>query len=97
NGGYVGGPSRTRVSTRACTVVAGLWMGAASLSGCVADRSNEHATVEMFSWWVESSEAAALRAILDLYRDEYPGVEVINAAAREATTARETLSTRFAQ
>lgn len=72
-------------------------MGAASLSGCVADRSNEHATVEMFSWWVESSEAAALRAILDLYRDEYPGVEVINAAAREATTARQTLSTRFAQ
>lgn len=51
----------------------------------------------MFSWWVESSEASALRALLDLYRDQHPGVEVINAAASEATTARETLRNRFAQ
>jgi glucose/mannose transport system substrate-binding protein len=37
------------------------------------------AALEIFSYWTSGSEAAALNALLDLYRAQNPGVEIVNA------------------
>ncbi len=37
------------------------------------------AALEIFSYWTSGSEAAALNALLDLYKAQNPGVEIINA------------------
>jgi Bacterial extracellular solute-binding protein len=35
--------------------------------------------LEIFSYWTSGSEAAALNALLDLYKAQNPGVEIVNA------------------
>ena len=37
------------------------------------------AALEIFSYWTSGSEAAALNALLDLYKAQNPGVEIVNA------------------
>src|ERR1700721_1529284 len=37
------------------------------------------AALEIFSYWTSGSEAAALTALLDLYKEQNPGVEIVNA------------------
>src|SRR6201981_4248035 len=37
------------------------------------------AALEIFSYWTSGSEAAALNALLDLYKEQNPGVEIVNA------------------
>src|ERR1700761_1692926 len=37
------------------------------------------AALEIFSYWTSGSEAAALKALLDLYKEQNPGVEIVNA------------------
>src|ERR1700733_6595896 len=37
------------------------------------------AALEIFSYWTSGSEAAALKALLDLYQEQNPGVEIVNA------------------
>ncbi len=36
--------------------------------------------LEIFSWWTTGGEAAGLQALFDLYRQQNPGVDIINAA-----------------
>lgn len=36
--------------------------------------------LEVFSWWTSGSEAKALRALFQIYRQRNPGVEILNAA-----------------
>jgi len=45
-------------------------------------RSSESPTgsLQIFSWWTASAEAAALKALMDNYVNEYPGVHIVNAA-----------------
>jgi glucose/mannose transport system substrate-binding protein len=37
------------------------------------------AALEIFSYWTSGSEAAALNALLDVYKAQNPGVEIVNA------------------
>jgi glucose/mannose transport system substrate-binding protein len=52
-------------------------------------------SLEIYSWWTGSGEAQALEALLDVYRDKHPNVEVTNAAALDPTNARTELADRL--
>jgi len=56
--------------------------------------SNE---LEIFSWWTAGGEAEGLQALIDLYSEKYPDVEVINAtvAGGAGTNAKAVLATRM--
>lgn len=86
------------VSLRAYRGMA-LWLAVLALQmvGCEEAAPETGGTVEMFSWWTNPGEAEALGALLDLYAQEHPGVEVLNAAVEDSAIARATLETRFAQ
>jgi len=54
--------------------------------------------LEVFSWWTSGGEAAALNALFENYKKQYPGVGVINAtvAGGGGSAARPVLQTRLA-
>lgn len=56
--------------------------------------SNE---VEIFSWWTGAGEEDGLLALLDLFKEQYPDLEVINAAVAggAGTNAKAVLATRM--
>lgn len=62
--------------------------------GEAEEASNE---LEIFSWWTAGGEAEALQALYDLYSEQYPDVEIINAtvAGGAGTNAKAVLSTRM--
>ncbi len=53
--------------------------------------------LEMFSWWTAGGEADGLNAMYDIYKKQYPGVEIVNAtvAGGAGTNAKAVLSTRL--
>jgi len=59
----------------------------------VADKGNE---LEIFSWWA-GDEGPALQALIDIYKDKYPNVEVINATVTggSGVNAKAVLKTRM--
>ena len=54
--------------------------------------------LEVFSWWTSGGEAAALDALFQTYKRQYPGIEIINAtvAGGGGSAARPVLQTRLA-
>src|SRR6266404_3628675 len=54
--------------------------------------------LEVFSWWTSGGEAAALDALFNTYKKQYPGVQIINAtvAGGGGSAARPVLQTRLA-
>jgi glucose/mannose transport system substrate-binding protein len=54
--------------------------------------------LEVFSWWTSGGEAAALDALIKVYKKQNPGVEIINAtvAGGAVFAARPVLQTRLA-
>jgi glucose/mannose transport system substrate-binding protein len=54
--------------------------------------------LEVFSWWTSGGEVAALDALFDHYKKQYPGVGVVNAtvAGGSGSAARPILQTRLA-
>jgi glucose/mannose transport system substrate-binding protein len=54
--------------------------------------------LEVFSWWTSGGEAAALDALFKVYKQQDPGVEIINAtvAGGGGSAARPVLQTRLA-
>jgi glucose/mannose transport system substrate-binding protein len=54
--------------------------------------------LEVFSWWTSGGEVAALDALFDHYKKQFPGVGVINAtvAGGSGSAARPILQTRLA-
>jgi glucose/mannose transport system substrate-binding protein len=54
--------------------------------------------LEVFSWWTSGSESAALSALFDNYKKQFPGVGIINAtvAGGSGSGARPVLETRLA-
>jgi glucose/mannose transport system substrate-binding protein len=54
-------------------------------------------SVEIFSWWTGGGEAAGLDAMIEVFAEEYPDVEFINAAVAggAGTNARAVLATRL--
>ena len=69
-------------------------------TGFFARKFVESATtkLEVFSWWTSGGEVAALDALFDHYKRQYPGVGVINAtvAGGSGSAARPILQTRLA-
>src|SRR3984893_9130842 len=55
------------------------------------------AALEIFSYWTSGGEAAALKALLDLYKEQNPGVEIVNAtvAGGNGSAALPVLQTRL--
>jgi glucose/mannose transport system substrate-binding protein len=53
--------------------------------------------LEVFSWWTSGSEAAALDALFNVYKNQDPGVEILNAtvAGGGGSAARPVLQTRL--
>jgi len=54
--------------------------------------------LEVFSWWTSGGEAAALDALFNIYRKQFPGIGIINAtvAGGSGSAARPVLQTRLA-
>ncbi len=52
---------------------------------------------EIFSWWVSGGEVAALAALLDVYKQAYPEMAVVNAAVKGTSTAKQKLMSRMQQ
>ena len=63
-------------------------------SGEEEEAANE---LEIFSWWTAGGEAEGLQALIDIYTERYPDVEVINAtvAGGAGTNAKAVLATRM--
>lgn len=55
--------------------------------------------VEIFSWWTAGGEADGLEAMIEVFGDEYPDLELVNAAVAggAGTNARAVLATRLQQ
>ena len=53
--------------------------------------------VEVFSWWTGGGEAAGLEAMIEVFGEQYPDTEFINAAVAggAGTNARAVLATRL--
>jgi len=58
----------------------------------------EDKKLEVFSWWTSGGESAALEALFAVYKNQNPGVEIINAtvAGGGGSAARPVLQTRLA-
>jgi glucose/mannose transport system substrate-binding protein len=71
----------------------------AATQGCGSESAEEKASgtnqLEIFSWWVSGSETDALAKMLEVYAEDHPKVEVINAAAIAADDAKEELQKRM--
>ena len=68
---------------------------------CFASGQKEEETgsdsLEIFSWWTAGGEAEGLAAMIDVFEETYPGIEVINAtvAGGAGTNAKAVLATRM--
>lgn len=67
------------------------------LGACTADSGEGE--VEVFSWWTAGGEADGLEAMLEVFNEEYPDYEFVNAAVAggAGTEARAQLATRLSQ
>lgn len=59
--------------------------------------SGDASEVEVFSWWTGGGEAAGLDAMIEVFKEEYPNIEFVNAAVAggAGTNARAVLATRL--
>jgi glucose/mannose transport system substrate-binding protein len=74
-----GRASRREIIKRA----AALGLGASMVSGLIryqAARAAATGDVEIFSWWTSGGEVEALNAVYEIFQEQYPGVEIQNAA-----------------
>ncbi|MCA0991569.1 ABC transporter substrate-binding protein [Pseudalkalibacillus hwajinpoensis] len=59
--------------------------------------SNNEETLDIFSWWTGAGEEDGLNALIDLFKEEYPDIEVENAAVAggAGTNAKAVLASRM--
>ncbi len=64
------------------------------LAGCAAKPTGD---LEVFSWWTAGGEAEGLAAMLEVFAEQYPDIDVINAtvAGGAGVDARAVLATRM--
>lgn len=70
----------------------------ASASPASSGASAAGGKLEIFSWWTNGGEADGLNAMFDIYKQQHPGVEIVNAtvAGGAGTNAKAVLQTRLA-
>ena len=63
----------------------------------LASQAASEPKLEVFSWWTSGGEAAALDALFHVYKEQYAGVEIVNAtvAGGGGSAARPVLQTRL--
>ncbi|MCP8617562.1 ABC transporter substrate-binding protein [Salirhabdus salicampi] len=63
-----------------------------------ASGSDDEQKLEIFSWWTGAGEEDGLNALIDLFQEQYPDIEVENAAVSggAGTNAKAVLATRMA-
>jgi len=66
------------------TAAGGALLGTSVLAGCSASKTGavtaKDRNLEIFSWWTSGGEVQALDALYSVYRKQYPGVKIANAA-----------------
>jgi glucose/mannose transport system substrate-binding protein len=64
----------------------------------VAGGNNGAGKFEIFSWWTNGGEATGLNAMFDVYKQQNPSIEIVNAtvAGGAGTNAKAVLQTRLA-
>ena len=83
--------------TAACSASAGSTPGSSS-TGTPGSAAAPSGKLEVYSWWTSGGEAAALQVLMDTYKSEYPGVELVNGAVSGGGGAnmQQVLQTRIA-
>jgi glucose/mannose transport system substrate-binding protein len=59
------------------------------------DAPSQAQSLELYSWWTAPGETDALKALLDIYRQEHPQTNVINATLSDLANAQAQLKTRM--
>src|SRR3954468_20979818 len=54
--------------------------GAATAAPAAGAAATAGGKLEIFSWWTSGGEVGALQTLYDIYKRDYPDVEIINAA-----------------
>lgn len=88
-----------RTTIRSFLILTVVLLLSVSLAFAGGSREEEEAAneLEIFSWWTAGGEAEGLQALIDLYTEQYPDVEVVNAtvAGGAGTNAKAVLATRM--
>lgn len=65
--------------------------------GTAPPASTDSKQVEIFSWWTGAGEEAGLKALIQVFKDKQPSIEVINAAVAggAGTNAKAVLASRM--
>ncbi len=81
---------KTALALLVMVAVGGLTPGAGLQAGAAKK-------LEIFSWWTAGGEADGLNAMFEVYKKQFPGVEIINAtvAGGAGTNAKAVLKTRM--
>ena len=87
---------------KALAAVAGLAVTGLVLTGCSggggdAGGSDDDSQVEVFTWWAAGSEKAGLDALVDVFNQQYPDTEFVNAAVAggAGSNAKNALASRL--
>ena len=89
------------MTSRLVTALAGIAAAALVLTGCSAAGSgsdpNNPNQLEAFTWWVAGSEKVGLDALVNVFGEQYPGIEFINAsvAGGAGSNAKAALASRL--
>src|ERR1700746_839835 len=86
------------LNMRFCSPIVALATVFALVQAPVSSHAAGEKKLEVFSWWTSGGEAAALDALFKVYKQNDPGVEIINAtiAGGGGSAARAVLKTRLA-
>ena len=89
---------------KALAAVAGLAVVGLALAGCSGDSGNGNAggsdddsQVEVFTWWAAGSEKAGLDALVEVFNEQFPDTEFVNAAVAggAGSNAKNALASRL--
>ena len=74
-----------------------LWKGAVLAALMLGLAMAQGGKLEIFSWWTTGGEAAGLVKLFELYKQQHPGVEIVNAAVAggAGSNAKAVLKTRM--
>ena len=86
------------IPKRSCSRLVPLAAVLTLMLGPAFSRAADEKKLEVFSWWTSGGEAAALDALFRTFKNQYPGIEIINAAVAGGggSTARPVLQSRLA-
>jgi glucose/mannose transport system substrate-binding protein len=90
-------PTRIRAALAAIAVTVLALTGCAATSAGSGSDPNNPNQLEAFTWWVAGSEKVGLDALVNVFGEQYPGIEFINAsvAGGAGSNAKAALASRL--